>query len=161
MANYTNSRGWRNNNPLNIRKSKAEWKGLSPEQNDKAFCQFISMAYGYRAAIKTLQTYHDRFAKHGRPFTIENIVSTWAPASDGNNPDGYAAKVAIWSGIDRQQVLPPPNTQRAVRIFCRIMAAMTRVECGVPDGKIPWDSIAAGYSLVYRNLIVKQEEVKL
>ncbi len=161
MANYTQTRGWRNNNPLNIRKSNAAWQGLSAVQSDKAFCQFTSMAYGYRAAIMILQAYHDRFAKKGRPFTIENIVSTWAPASDGNNPDGYAAKVAIWSGIDRHQVLPPPNTQRAVRIFCRIMAAMTRVECGVPDGKIPWDSIAGGYSLAYRNLIVKREEVKL
>ena len=161
MKNYTNSRGWRNNNPLNIRKSTSKWQGLAAVQTDKAFCQFTSMAYGYRAAIKTLQTYHDRFTKHGRPFTIENIISTWAPASDGNNPDGYAAKVAIWSGIDRQQVLPPPNTQRAVHIFCRIMAAMTRVECGVPDDKIPWEYIAAGYSLAYRNLIVKREEIEL
>ena len=161
MVYYTQTRGWRNNNPLNIRRSKAEWLGLLPVQTDKAFCQFTSMAYGYRAAIKTLQTYHDRFAKHGRPFTIANIVSTWAPASDGNNPDGYAAKVAKWSGIDRHQVLPPPNTQRAVRIFCRIMAAMTRVECGVPDDKVPWASIADGYRLAWPNLIIKQEEIEL
>ncbi len=161
MANYTNSRGWRNNNPLNIRRSNAAWQGLSAVQSDKAFCQFTAMAWGYRAAIMILQTYHGRFAKKGRPFTIENIVSTWAPASDGNNPDGYAAKVAIWSGIDRQQVLPPPNTQRAVSIFSRIMAAMTRVECGAPADKIPWESIATGYRLAFSNLVIVRGEIEL
>mgnify|MGYP003533551919 FL=1 len=44
------SRGIRNNNPLNIRLSADKWQGMREEQTDKAFVQFKSMAYGYRAA---------------------------------------------------------------------------------------------------------------
>ena len=33
-------RGIRNNNPLNIRRSKDQWKGLKAQQQDASFCQF-------------------------------------------------------------------------------------------------------------------------
>ena len=49
-------RGIRNNNPLNIRRSATRWQGAREEQKDKSFVQFKSMAYGYRAAWKILQT---------------------------------------------------------------------------------------------------------
>ena len=51
------TRGLRNNNPLNIRRNNTKWQGLSVTQTDKSFFQFKTMAYGYRAAFKTLQTY--------------------------------------------------------------------------------------------------------
>ena len=51
------TRGLRNNNPLNIRRNNTKWQGLSATQTDKSFFQFKTMAYGYRAAFKTLQTY--------------------------------------------------------------------------------------------------------
>ena len=54
-------RGIRNNNPLNIRHSADRWQGARGEQKDKSFVQFKSMAYGYRAAWKTLQSYYNRF----------------------------------------------------------------------------------------------------
>ena len=54
-------RGQRNNNPLNIRHSADRWEGVRKEQTDKSFVQFKSMAYGYRAAWKILQTYYERF----------------------------------------------------------------------------------------------------
>ena len=47
------TRGLRNNNPLNIRRNKTKWQGLSVTQTDKSFFQFKTMAYGYRAAFKT------------------------------------------------------------------------------------------------------------
>ena len=47
-------RGIRNNNPLNIRKSKDQWQGMRREQTDSAFCQFENLAYGWRAAFKLL-----------------------------------------------------------------------------------------------------------
>ena len=61
--NYKLTRGWRNNNPLNIIHSKSEWQGKSPVQTDKRFVQFVSRAYGYRAAIKTLQSYNNAARK--------------------------------------------------------------------------------------------------
>ena len=48
------TRGLRNNNPLNIRRNNTKWQGLSATQTDKSFFQFKTMAYGYRAAFKTL-----------------------------------------------------------------------------------------------------------
>ena len=45
-------RGFRNNNPLNIRRSKDQWKGLAEAQTDRAFVQFKSLEYGWRAAFQ-------------------------------------------------------------------------------------------------------------
>ena len=37
-------RGIRNHNPLNIRRSKDQWKGMAEVQSDRAFVQFKSGA---------------------------------------------------------------------------------------------------------------------
>ena len=71
------SRGIRNNNPLNIRLSADKWQGMREEQTDKAFVQFKSMAYGYRAAWIILQSYYNRFYVRSKPFTVRNIISRW------------------------------------------------------------------------------------
>ncbi len=55
-------RGIRNNNPLNIERSKSKWQGLAEHQRDPRFAQFKSMTWGIRAAFKTLQSYR---TKHG------------------------------------------------------------------------------------------------
>ena len=39
-------RGIRNNNPLNIRRSKDQWKGMAEAQTDGAFVQFKTLEYG-------------------------------------------------------------------------------------------------------------------
>ena len=39
----------RNNNPLNIRRGTARWKGIKREEEDEDFEQFETMAYGWRA----------------------------------------------------------------------------------------------------------------
>lgn len=50
-------RGLRNNNPGNIRLSKDKWQGLRERQEDKEFFQFVSIEWGYRALMRTLQNY--------------------------------------------------------------------------------------------------------
>ena len=55
------NRGTRNNNPLNIRRSKDRWQGVRVEQKDSAFVQFETMAYGYRAVWKALESYWKHF----------------------------------------------------------------------------------------------------
>ena len=57
------TRGLRNNNPLNIRHTADRWKGACIHQTDKSFVQFETMAYGYRAAWKVLDTYCLTFKK--------------------------------------------------------------------------------------------------
>ena len=146
---FNQSRGWRNCNPLNLRKSANKWVGMKPTQEDKAFVQFVCMSYGYRAAIKTLQSYYTVMRTLRRDFNIRNIIKRWAPASDGNNPEGYACKVGEWTGIDVDRILPEPRSIEGKWPFIRIMAAMTRVECGVPKDKLPWKDIEKGWELAY------------
>lgn len=85
------TRGMRNNNPLNIERSSNKWLGEVDSINgvhDATFCQFSSLAYGYRAAIKILLTYQ---SKHGCK-TIRQIISRWAPPKE-NNTKAYIARV--------------------------------------------------------------------
>lgn len=75
-------RGFRNNNPCNIRRGSA-WQGLSKTQTDPAFCQFVSMHYGLRATFKLLRNYISGFNGKIAPHnTIEKIITRWAPPSE-------------------------------------------------------------------------------
>lgn len=74
------TRGQRNNNPLNIRRSSDKWKGMSDSQTDPAFVVFVSMYYGIRAAVIILRNY---YKKH-HLCTIQEIISRWAPLSENN-----------------------------------------------------------------------------
>ena len=78
------TRGIRNNNPANIRRG-CNWKGLAKVQTDKEFCQFNTMTWGVRALLVTLRTYVVRHHLH----TVREIITRWAPPSDGNNTESY------------------------------------------------------------------------
>lgn len=82
------TRGIRNNNPGNIRKG-SQWQGLKPTQSDPDFCQFTAMEWGVRALIVTLRTY---VTVHNLT-TDTQIISRWAPPSDGNKTDIYIKNV--------------------------------------------------------------------
>ena len=100
-------RGLRNNNPLNIRHSKDKWQGIATTQTDKEFVQFQTMAYGYRAAWKTLQTYYKRLRERKKHYTVENIIRRWAPPQE-NDTNSYIRTVLALSGIGGQENLLPP-----------------------------------------------------
>lgn len=78
------TRGIRNNNPANIRRG-CKWQGLAKTQTDREFCQFVTMTWGVRALLITLRTY---VAKHNI-HTVREIITRWAPPSDGNNTEKY------------------------------------------------------------------------
>lgn len=88
MKNLT--RGIRNNNPGNIRRSKDPWQGLATKQLDPEFFTFEDAPFGIRALARTLITYQDR---HDRK-TVREIISRWAPPEDKNDTDAYVAMVA-------------------------------------------------------------------
>ena len=105
----TTPRGIRNNNPLNIRRSKDQWQGLRAQQTDASFCQFESMEYGWRAAFKLLtRTYYHTY----RLFTIRGIVSKWAPANE-NNTKAYIANVSKMTGIGPDEPIGIPSDKPA------------------------------------------------
>lgn len=102
-------RGIRNNNPLNIRRSKDKWKGMRAVQSDAQFCQFESLEWGWRAAFWLLtRTYYHKY----RLFTIRAIVTKWAPAIE-NNTKAYIANVSRLTGIDPDEPIGIPSDQPA------------------------------------------------
>jgi hypothetical protein len=128
-------RGVRNNNPLNIRKSNAEWVGMAPVQSDPDFVQFDDAVYGIRAGCKIIKTYVNRGLN-----TISKIISTWAPPSDNNPTDAYVANVAGACGIN------PTDIIDLSVIFPKLIGAMIKQEQGLPD-LYPDDVIAQGIAL--------------
>lgn len=83
------ARGLRNNNPGNIRLSATtQWQGEVRPSRDRSFCQFKTMAHGYRALIKLLQNYR----KLNGCRTISDFINRWAPPTE-NNTSGYINRV--------------------------------------------------------------------
>ena len=102
-------RGIRNNNPLNIRRSKDRWKGMAEAQTDGAFVQFKTLEYGWRAAFWLLtRTYYHQY----RLFTIRGIIQKWAPPHE-NNTRAYIDHVSRLSGIAPDEPIGIPSDQPA------------------------------------------------
>ena len=122
------ARGSRNNNPGNIEKAKngATWSGEVWPGDDKRFCTFQSMAWGCRAIMRTLRTYHKL---HGLE-TVEEIVGRWAPSNE-NNTQSYALHVAsdIGRATDERIHFDDDPTY-----YLAIAKAIARHECG-PDAE--------------------------
>ena len=136
-------RGIRNCNPLNIRISSEKWQGLRQKQTDKSFFQFESMAYGYRAAIKTMQTYiknnYDT-DKDGKANELEDIIKRWAPENE-NDTEGYITTVCKHSGVNRKEVIGKNDKAKIIAII----GAMSFVENGV---KANYNDIEKGWNLL-------------
>ena len=145
------TRGIRNNNPLNIRHSKDKWQGIAITQTDKSFVQFQSMAYGYRAAWKVLDTYCLTFRRERKAYNVRNIIARWAPPTE-NDTDAYVRAVVSLSGLGGNENIPRPRRYRNFERLERtalLLAAMTCVECGLRWKEVDWDAIWQGYDLAY------------
>ena len=150
-------RGLRNNNPLNIRRSATRWQGARKEQKDKSFVQFESMAYGYRAAWKILQTYYETFRRNNQPFTVRNIISRWAPPNE-NDTEAYIINVLKLGSLGGKEKLLPPSNASSYGRLSRMVAAMTTIECGVPSTQVDTEAIFQGYLLAFPKNKEKLEE---
>ena len=141
-------RGLRNNNPLNIRHSKDKWQGAATTQTDKEFVQFQTMAYGYRAAWKTLQTYYKRLRERKKHYTVENIIRRWAPPQE-NDTNSYIRTVLALSGIGGQENLLPPENVMSYNRLSSLIAAMTVMENGIRMEEVDTQAIYEGYQLAF------------
>ena len=144
------TRGIRNNNPLNIRRSRSRWLGRKEIVTDKDFEEFTSMAYGYRAAWKLMDTYRLRLRGEGKSYTLENIIHRWAPPEDSNDTTTYIRTVIrlLDYKVAGRQPLPSPTSKEGHRIFAKILAAMTCVECGIKMNEVDVKSIEEGWRLL-------------
>ena len=134
-------RGLRNNNPLNIRRTADEWRGMRKKQTDPAFCQFITMAYGWRAALLLLtHTYYRRY----RLSTIRAIITRWAPPTE-NNTEAYIQTVADRLGYDPQMPLgvPADHPDR----WMQLALAMAAVENGVSMKHFETQPLLQGWAM--------------
>ena len=134
------SRGLRNCNPGNIRRSRTRYEGEVVPSGDSQFKQFESMGYGYRAMFVLLHTYRLR----GYGATIEKMISRYAPPSE-NNTEGYIARVSVGSGIAKDCLLDTLSAEQMIPIVC----AMSEVENGVaadrPTVERGWHWFARDY----------------
>ena len=142
------TRGLRNKNPLNIRRSADRWVGARAEQTDPSFVQFESMAYGYRAAWKTLESYWKHFKAQRQPFTVRNIIHRWAPPSE-NHTDAYVRTVLQLTSLGGNEHLPRPFMGYLLEKLAYLLAAMTVMECGIPMEQVDMDAIWEGYDLAF------------
>ena len=129
------SRGLRNNNPGNIRLGKVRYKGERAKSSDKAFRQFESVEWGYRAMFVLLHTYA---LKHGCN-TLRKIINRYAPPSE-NHTENYIRRVAHATHLSPDEKIS--TTDKGVMTV--IVAAMSEVENGV---KANMEDIWRGWEL--------------
>ena len=99
--NIAKSRGIRNNNPGNLRKTSIPWKGKVPHSmnTDGSFEQFHHVGWGIRAIIIDLKNKIDRGLD-----TIPKILEVYAPKTE-NNTMAYIERVSRQTGIGKHRKL--------------------------------------------------------
>lgn len=117
-------RGYRNNNPLNIRKSANLWKGKVYNNTDGAFEQFVSLPYGYRAALATMRTYIRKYGLN----TVAKIIGRWAPENE-NNTSKYIADVCSIANLTPDTIV----ARNSKDILTRMAYAMSIIENGTKE----------------------------
>lgn len=133
------SRGLRNNNPGNIRRSRVRYKGEVRPSRDPDFKEFSTMAYGYRAVFVLLDTYRSRYGLN----TIRQMLNRYAPPTE-NFTEGYVRFVADYSGVMPDEVIDT----RSEKDMIPIVAAMSKIENGVAaniaDVERGWELFVGG-----------------
>jgi hypothetical protein len=78
---------------------------MAEAQTDRAFVQFKSLEYGWRAAFYLLtRTYYHKY----RLYTIRTIIRRWAPSNE-NDTNAYIANVSKLTGIDPDEPIGIPS----------------------------------------------------
>ncbi len=132
-------RGLRNNNPGNIRINTDKFKGEVIPSPDPAFKNFETMAYGYRAIFKTLQTY----ARKYQLTTIKQWIYRWAPPKDNNHTEAYVSFVCKYTQVGPDVSVDCDNKE----FMCKVAAAISYQENGVaPD----LSEVNTGWTLLIR-----------
>lgn len=114
-------RGYRNNNPLNIRVGN-DWQGERLDKTDGEFEQFISPEYGFRAGAKVLKNYQRLYNLK----TVRQIIGRWAPSNE-NDTSNYVDFVARELGVSPDAQI---NVMSDGSTLARLMLAMSVMECG-------------------------------
>lgn len=131
----TQPRGLRNNNPLNIEKTKGgnQWQGEIVPSKDSRFAQFTSIAYGYRAAFKLLNNYQRNYGID----TIRKMISRWAPSNE-NHTEAYVKAVSDRSGVPADGRITTTNHDVMVLVVAAMSFVENGVEANIADVEAGW-----------------------
>lgn len=129
-------RGYRNNNPGNIRINSDLFQGEIRPSKDKSFKQFETMAYGYRAVFRILSNYYRNYKLD----TIRKMIGRWAPENE-NDTDAYVKAVSGYAGIPADDPININDREQ----MTRIVAGMSKVENG---READMSDVIAGWNLL-------------
>lgn len=115
------SRGYRNNNPGNIRISKELWLGEVRPSSDSQFKQFSDMSHGFRAMFKLLRNY----SLHYSCRTLSDMIARWAPENE-NDTERYVSFVSAKSYVDKTSKINTLDKD----IMTALVSAMAHYENG-------------------------------
>lgn len=121
------TRGIRNNNPFNIRKSRSRWIGKI-KGSDKEFETFDSLEHGYRAGLILLANYYKKYKLH----SYRVILHRFAPSSE-NNLANYEYFIYAYSGI------MPDAFITLKTLLWKIAPLISKYESGLSDDDLIWD----------------------
>jgi len=114
------TRGLRNNNPLNLRRTAIKWKGEKSEITDSEFEEFESMTFGLRAGLINMKTQISKGFD-----SVEKLIGRWAPPTE-NNTSNYVKIVSEKSGYAPTHILAFEKDE-----MFPVVAAMCKIESGL------------------------------
>ncbi len=117
------SRGVRNCNPGNIRRTASPFRGEVVPGDDPQFKQFESMAWGYRAMMLIIHNYNELYGIN----TLSRIIARWAPPSE-NHTSNYIRAVARRLGVTMKSHIDT----KSETMMKGLVSSMSWVENGVP-----------------------------
>ncbi|REF28681.1 hypothetical protein BDD26_3631 [Xenorhabdus cabanillasii] len=124
-----NTRGERNNNPLNIEYAKQ--RGATVENHpEQRFAKFNSEYIGLERTAWQLRRFFNGQGKPKKLQTVADIISAWAPlgGKDKNRTEDYIDRVAQRLGVGRNDRLDLNNHD----VMYALMNAMSPEEIGKP-----------------------------
>lgn len=130
------TRGERNFNPGNIRKSPVTWLGKVTPSSDPNFEVFENAEYGIRALAKIICNYHRLYGLQ----TVSQIITRWAPSIE-NNTGAYIDDVANRLNVGANDAL---NLLSAT-VLAQLVSAIIHHENGdnIYDGTLILDACQA------------------
>ena len=151
MSSYLNdktrSRGLRNNNPLNIRKTASKWLGKITPSADKDFEQFTSLELGLRAGALNIKTQINQRGKN----TLSKLIYTYAPPNE-NDTANYLNVIA-----DTLKINPNATIKADAATLFKLIRPMLKIEIGNEHNLISDAQIMEGVNLA---LNIKPKEPK-
>jgi len=112
---YNATRGLRNNNPGNIRKTATDWRG-EVVGSDSAFETFATPEAGIRALAVLLRNYQRKYGLR----TVRAIITRYAPPSE-NNTESYVSAVARRLNVGADQ---PINLEDSATLSALVQAVI-------------------------------------